>query len=59
MATISKSSKKANPMKTRNERVRLGNYSTAALQELAEKAASKKQKHKIENRIKYNVKRGV
>lgn len=59
MATISKASRKANPMKTRKDRVRLGNYSTAALRELAEKASSKKQKHKIENRIKYNVKRGV
>ena len=59
MATISKASRKANPMKTRNERVRLGNYSTATLREMAERASSKKQKHKIENRIKYNVKRGV
>lgn len=59
MATVSKANRKANPMKTRNERVRLGNYSTAALKELAEKTTSKKQKHKIENRIKYNIKRGV
>ena len=59
MATISKASRKANPMKTKNERPRLGNYSTATLREMVEKTVSKKQKHKIENRIKYNVKRGV
>lgn len=59
MATVSKATRKANPMKTKNERVRLGNYSTSALREMAEKATSKKQKHKIENRIKYNTKRGV
>jgi hypothetical protein len=55
----SKSSKKANPMRTRNDKPRLGNYSTTELRNLAEKSTSKKQKHKIENRIKYNVKRGV
>lgn len=59
MATVSKATRKANPMKTKNERVRLGNYSTSTLREMAEKATSKKQKHKIENRIKYNTKRGV
>lgn len=59
MATILKANRKADPMKTKNDKVRLGNYSTAGLIELADKATSKKQKHKIQNRIKYNVKRGV
>lgn len=59
MATISKAKRKANPMKTKNDKVRLGNYSTEALRGMAEKASTKKQKHKIENRIKYNVSRGI
>ena len=41
MATISKARRKANPMKTKNDKVRLGNYSTEALRGMAEKADRK------------------
>lgn len=60
MSTISKAKRpRTTSTKTRNGRVRLGIYATKTLVEMAEKATTKKMKHKIENRIKYNISRGV
>ena len=44
MMAVSKSARKANPMKTKNDKVRLGNYSTEALRGMAEKVSTKKTK---------------
>lgn len=59
MATISKANRKANPMKTKNDRVRLGNFSRSALEVMCEKSTKPKEKRKIQNRINIMIKRGI
>lgn len=59
MATISKANRKANPNQTKNGKVRLGNFSNAKLTEMRDKATRPKDKHKIQNRINYNISRGI
>ena len=52
MATISKARRKANPMKTKNDRIRLGNLSMTQLVDLRDNKSSKpKIKRKVQNRI--------
>lgn len=60
MATISKASRpRKSPTLTKNGKPRLGILSNAMLESLAAKAVNKKQKGKLETRLKYNISRGV
>lgn len=60
MATINKASRpRKSPTLTKSGKPRLGTLSNAMLESLASKASSAKQKGKLENRLKYNISRGV
>jgi hypothetical protein len=53
---VSKSSRKADPLKTKNGRTRLGPLSIAKLQEMAEKSNRPRDKDKILRAINYRSK---
>lgn len=59
MANISKANRKANPLKTRNDRPRLLIMSKGELETAIEKSNKAKTTDKLQRRLKNLIKRGV
>ena len=56
MSTASKANRKANPLRTKNDKVRINVLSNKQLEAALEKATRPRDKSKIRNRIAYKLK---